>query len=103
MDTLSRPRLVYFVFVACLLIGCSRPTPSHISADEFKAKYRLGRNQTMEDVTYLGQGEGRAYLRIQTMSTINSKKWDERIVCVELAELDEEFRNSLPKMEAQDK
>jgi hypothetical protein len=49
--------------------------------------------------TYLGERDGEAYMRISSMSWINPKKWSQRTVCVNISELDEKFRDSLPKKE----
>lgn len=50
----------------------------------------------METVTYLGQENGRAFIRLRSMSTIG-EKWSDRVIYVERAELDSRFRDSLPQ------
>jgi len=67
-----------------------------ISASKFKEQYELGRMQTMKYTEYLGNKDGKAFLKIKTMSIINPKKWSEKIVYVELSDLDERFKASLP-------
>jgi len=47
--------------------------------------------------TYLGLRDGRAFIRVSSMSTISQKKWSDRVIYVELSELDPTFRDSLPK------
>ena len=70
--------------------------PAHISAREFESQYQLGHHQTLKDADYLGQSDGRAYLRLKSMSLINPHHWSERIVYVNLDELDKTFRDALP-------
>jgi hypothetical protein len=81
------------------VLSCGRTDPGHVSAAEFQREYAsVGQAQTVRDVAYLGQRGGRAYLRVKSMSTIG-KEWSERTVFVELSELDEAFRASLPTTE----
>jgi hypothetical protein len=89
------------ITAASLLFGCAtRSTePSQISVSEFKSQYRLGHNQTMMDSEYLGQKDGRAYLRIRSMSLSNPKQWSEQIAYVELSDLDKQFLDALPPKE----
>lgn len=62
----------------------------------------VGQAQDMHDVAYLGQRDGRAFIRVSSMSTVSQKKWSDRVIYVELSELDPEFRESLPKTEMKD-
>lgn len=55
----------------------------------------------METVQYLGQRDGRAFLRIRSMSGV-SRKWSDHVIYVELAELEPAFRDSLPTTEVND-
>jgi hypothetical protein len=89
------------IIAASVLIGCaiSNTEPVHTSAKEFESQYKLGHMQTMKDSEYLGQKDNRAYLRIKSMSLTDPKKWSERIVYVELSELDQPFRDALPPKE----
>ena len=86
------------IIAASWMVGCaSRSTePSHISVREFESQFKLGHMQTMMDTEYLGQSDGRAYLRIRSMSFTDSKQWSEQIAYVTLAELDKPFRDALP-------
>jgi hypothetical protein len=52
----------------------------------------------MHVVTYLGQLNGKAYIHRRSKSLFQ-KKWSDHVICVEVAELDEKFRNSLPRTE----
>ena len=94
-------KLIIPIIAACLLIGCATglAEPAHVSVKEFESQFRLGHNQTMKDSEYLGQKDGRGYLRIRSMSLIDPKKWSEKIVYVELSELDKPFRDALPQKE----
>jgi hypothetical protein len=89
-------RLTSLLF-ALLLCGCSgqeRVTPS-----EFKKQYaETGMPQSMHSVTYLGCRDGRAYIKRSSMCKV-SRKWSDRVIYVELTELDSTFRDSLPKTE----
>ena len=74
-------------------------TPKRVSPAEFKKEYAwVGKPQTMHNVTYLGQRDGRAYINHSSKSAF-SGKWSDRVTYVELAELDAAFRDSLPKTE----
>ncbi len=52
----------------------------------------------MHAVTYLGQRDAKAFIRVSSMSTV-SKKWSDHIIYIELTELDSAFRDALPKTE----
>ena len=89
------------IIAASLLIGCASRSaePSHISVQEFESQYKLGHMQTMKDTEYLGELDGRAYIRIRSMSLTDSKQWSEQIAYVKLSELDKQFRDALPPKE----
>jgi hypothetical protein len=87
-------KLLTAFLLAISLCGCSGP--EHVSVADFKDQYYwVGKAQTVRDVVYLGQRDGRAYIRVSTMSTV-SQKWSEQIIYVELSELDPAFRAALP-------
>lgn len=74
-------------------------TPKRVAPVEFKKAYAsVGMSQTMHSVTYLGQSDGRAYIQQRSKSVI-SGKWSDRVIYVDVAELDAPFRDSLPKTE----
>lgn len=78
-------------------------TPKRVSAAKFKSEYaEVGMPQDMHVVSYLGQRDGRAYINRRSMSWLFQRKWSDNVVYVELAELDDTFRNSLPKTELKD-
>ncbi len=84
------------ILLATLLCGCAEP--DHVSATEFKKQFAIvGQPETMHTSTYLGLRDGRAFIRVSSMSTISQKKWSDRVIYVELSELDPTFRDSLPK------
>ena len=94
LDTM---RLIEPLLLALLLCGCAGP--KRVSPAEFKKQYdSVGKPQTMHDVAYLGQRDDRAFIRVSSMSLV-SQKWSDHIIYVELKELDEAFRDALPKTE----
>ena len=99
---LLRPMKLFIpLLIVLLLCGCSKP--EHVAPGEFKKQYaRVGQAQTMHDISYLGQRDGRAFIRVRSMSTYDSKKWSDRVIYVELVELESAFRESLPKLEMKD-
>ena len=77
-------------------------SPKRASPAKFKSEYAdVGKPQTMHVVTYLGQRDGRAYIKRSSMSLIG-RKWSDHVIYVELSELDASFRDSLPKTEVKD-
>jgi hypothetical protein len=109
-DPESTPGLHRFVrlhrlalpLLALLLWGCSEP--EHVSPAEFKQQYEwVGKAQSVRTVTYLGQRDGRAFIRLLTMHPLDiHKDWSPHVIYVNLAELDPAFRDSLPKTEIKD-
>lgn len=90
-------RRFLLLLLAGLVSGCNGPR--HVSPAEFQRQYRwVDQPQTMHDVDYLGQRDGQAFIRVSSMSTV-SQKWSDEIICVELNELDPEFRDTLPEAE----
>lgn len=74
-------------------------TPRKVNPAQFKSEYdRVGKPQSMHEVTYLGQRDGRAYINRKSMSPF-SRKWTDHVIYVEISELEPSFRNSLPKTE----
>jgi hypothetical protein len=90
-------RFIIPLLLAVLLCGCTGP--EHVSPAEFKKQYEwVGKPQTMHEITYLGQRDSKAFIRVSSMSTV-SRKWSDHIIYVELTELDATFRDALPKTE----
>ncbi len=85
------------VFVALVFCGCAGP--DHVSSAEFKRQYAwVGRAQTVQNVTYLGRRDGRAFIEVSTRYPLNVG-WSDHVIYVELAELEPEFLDALPKIE----
>lgn len=101
LDRAGRQRLltILAVILCPLLLHAGCAGASHISPAEFKSQYQIGHMQTVMDATYLGQRDGRAYMKISSRSLIYPHKWTDEIVYVELSELDESFRAALPPTE----
>lgn len=82
-----------------LLTGCSEP--EHVSVDVFKREYAsAGQMGTMREVEYLGQRDGKAFIKIRSMRLIGSG-WKEKVIFIELRELDSAFQGSSPKQPIQ--
>jgi hypothetical protein len=80
---------------ALLLWACSHA--KHVSPEEFKRQYAaVGQPQTMHAITYAGERDGKAFIRVRSMSTL-TRTWSDELIYVEFAELDPAFRNSLPQ------
>src|SRR4030095_14454898 len=95
--TTARMKFIAPLILAALLCGCTGP--EHVSPAEFKKQYGLvGEPQTMHSLSYVGQRDGKAFIRVSCISTV-SKKWSDHIIYVELTELDPAFRDALPKIE----
>jgi hypothetical protein len=95
--TTTRMKFIAPLILAALLCGCTGP--EHVSPAEFRKQYGLvGEPQTMHSLSYVGQRDGKAFIRVSSMSTV-SKKWSDHIIYVELTELDPAFRDALPKIE----
>lgn len=91
-------KLLASLLLVLPLCGCAGP--KHVTAAEFQRQYAwVGQPQTMHSVTYLGRKEGRAFIQVSSMSTVNQKKWSERVIYAELSELEPAFRATLPKTE----
>ena len=77
-------------------------TPKKVSPARFKGEYAwVGQPQTMHVVTYLGQRDGRAYIHRKSKSLLGSN-WTDHVIYAELSELEQTFRDSLPKSELKD-
>jgi len=71
-------------------------TPRPIPASNFESIYRLGDPQTAIATEYLGQLDGRAYLRITSIPVSNPKNHSEKIVFADVSQFDKSFRDALP-------
>ena len=67
-----------------------------VSAADFKKQYAwVGRPQTMHEVSYLGQQDGKAYISENSRSPLTGK-WSKTVIYTPLEDLDAAFRASLP-------
>ena len=87
------------VSILCLVVmltSCAE-TPKHVSGARFKSEYELGSHQTMHLSEYLGEKDGRFYLRRKSMSLLNKNKWNEEIWYAIAEDLEPAFLNKLRK------
>lgn len=86
------------ILMLVLLAGCNKP--KQVSGADFKREYELRNAQTMVASEYLGEKDGKVFLRRRTMSLVNKNKWNEEIWFAETGNLDEAFlaelRNETP-------
>ena len=83
------------ILMVALLAGCNEP--KQVSGTDFKREYELRNAQTMVSSEYLGEKEGKLFLRRKTMSLVNKKKWNEEIWFTETNNLDAAFLTELKK------
>jgi len=81
------------VLMLLLLSGCNEP--KHVPGTDFKREYELRNAQTMVSSEFLGEKDGKVFLRRMTMSLINKKKWNEEIWYTETNNLDATFLEKL--------
>ena len=87
------------ISILCLVVmltSCTE-TPKHVSGAKFKSEYKLGNRQTMHLSGYLGEKDGRFYLRRKSMSLLNKNKWNEEIWYAIAEDLEPAFLNKLRK------
>ncbi len=81
-------RIIAIALVAFSMTGCDEA--KDVSASEFQAM--LARNpESMRHTEFVGVKEGKAYLKVSTMSTINPKKWTEEYFLTDVDQLPEEW------------
>jgi hypothetical protein len=78
-----------------LLSGCNKP--KQVPGTDFKREYELRDAQTMVSSEFLGEKDGKVFLRRKTMSLVNKKKWNEEIWYTETNNLDATFLQKLKK------
>lgn len=81
------------VLMLMFLTGCNEP--KQVPGADFKREYELRNSQTMVASEYLGEKDGKVFLRRKTMSLVNKKKWNEEIWYTETNNLDAVFVNQL--------
>jgi len=85
--------LLLTTIAAVVLVGCSNE-PKRVSGAEFQECYRLGTG-TMHIYKYIGEKDGKFYLQHKSMSLINKRKWNEKILYTEHSELNPAFLEQL--------
>jgi len=83
------------IMMLMLLSGCDEP--KEVSGTDFKREYELRNNQTMVSSEYLGEKDGKVFLRRKTMSLVNKNKWNEEIWFTGTNNLDSTFMTLLKK------
>jgi hypothetical protein len=78
-----------------LLSGCNEP--KQVTGTDFKQEYELRNAQTMVSSEFLGEKDGKVFLRRKTMSLVNKKKWNEEIWYTETNNLHATFLEKLKK------
>ena len=81
------------VLMLMLLSGCNEP--KQVPGTDFTREYELRNAQTMVSSEYLGEKDGKVFLRRKTMSLVNKKKWNEDIWYTETNNLDAAFMEKL--------
>jgi len=77
------------------LSGCNEP--KQVSGTDFKREYELRSNQTMVSSEYLGEKDGKVFLRRKTMSLVKKNKWNEEIWFTGTNNLDTAFLAELKR------
>ena len=85
--------LLLTTIAAVVLVGCSNE-PKRVSGAEFQECYRLGTG-SMHIYEYIGEKDGKFYLRHLSMPLISKRKWNEKILYTEDSELDATFLKQL--------
>lgn len=87
------------LLLVALLCSCAGTGPRRVSPAEFKREHaKVDFAQSLYSHTYLGQRDGKAYLKIHSVNPL-TQKGSSRIIYVEISRLDAQFRDSLPKKE----
>ena len=78
-----------------LLTGCD--APKHVPGADFKREFDFRNAQTMVWSEYLGEKDGKVFLRRNKMSLVSKKKWNKEIWYTETNNLDSVFLEQLKK------
>jgi|GEM_PF-2418863 len=78
-------------------------TPIPVPARIFVRLFQVANPTTATSVTYLGQKDGYAYLRIRSFPVAHPGRWRDEISYVKLSELDPAFRDALPPNKSEQK
>ena len=77
------------------LTGCNGP--KHVTGAEFKREFELRHAQTMVSSEYLGEKDGKVFLKRKTMSLVNKTKWNEEVWFTETNSLERTLLEQLKK------
>ncbi len=91
--------LLIITIAAVVLVGCSSE-PKQVSGAAFQEYHRLGVSP-MHIYEYIGEKNGKFYLRHKSMSLINQRKWNEETLYAEGSELNPTFLEQLRKQSKQ--
>lgn len=83
------------ILMFAFLTGCNEP--KHVSGVDFKREWELRDAQTMVSSEYLGEKDGKVFLRRKTMSLVSKNKWNEEVWFTETNSLDSAFLERLKK------
>jgi len=85
-------RMIPVLLLSFVLTGCDKP--KHVSGSEFKREFELRNQQTVFWAEYLGERDGKVFLRRKRTPMVG-KKWKEDIWFTETENLDADFLNEL--------
>lgn len=74
------------IMMLTLLTGCNEP--KHVSGVDFKREWELRDAQTMVRSEYLGEKDGKVFLKRKTMSLVSKDRWNEEVWYTETNKLD---------------
>lgn len=83
------------ILMLVFLSGCNEP--KKVSATDFEREYEMRNAQTMISSEYLGEKDGKVFLRRRTMSLVNRNKWNEEVWFTGTNDLDAAFLSELKK------
>jgi hypothetical protein len=83
------------ILMLTLLTGCNEP--KHVSGADFKREWELRDAQTMVCSEYLGEKDGKVFLKRKTMSLVSKERWNEEIWFTETNNLDSAFLDQMKK------
>ena len=86
-------QILFTTIAALVLVGCGS-NPKRVSGAEFQDCFRSGTG-SMHIYEYIGEKDGKFYLRYKSMSLISKRIWNEKILYVEGSELDATFLKRL--------
>jgi len=86
-------RICAVIFMSLLIAGCigdEKITAEKVTAEEFQAM--LARDlETMKYSEFIGVNDGKAYMKVLSMSTMEQKDWKEKYYYTDAQDLPEEW------------